>query len=160
VIGAVLGCMVAFLLLFPVLIVGGGLGHAVAAVAGLAGVSLSWGVGAGVAGVGAGVLLLAAAVWLDADALRDLASARRAHPWLDVARLVATGGYAAYVVGTGLLVAFEPGPPEDQANGGMMAILVLVMPAVFGAAAVTGAEFMARNADKQPQDRLIPGGRV
>lgn len=159
-IGAVLGCMIAFLLLFPVLVVGGGLGHAVAAIASLAGASLSWGVGAGVVGVTAAVLLLAAAVWLDVDALHDLASARRAHPWLDVARLLATAGYAVYVVGTVLLVAFAPGPPEDQGNAGMMTILLLVMPVVFGAAAVTGAEFMTRDADKRPQSRLIPGGRV
>jgi hypothetical protein len=75
--------------------------------------------------------------------------------WLDVARLAATAAYAAYVVGVIFLVTLKPGSPQDQGNAGMGTVLYLVMPVVFGAAAVTGADLMVRREQKRPPGRLI-----
>jgi hypothetical protein len=152
--GAVLGDIAGFALLWVVLPVGGLLGHAVADIVSLAGGSMSWGQGAGAVGIAAAALFLAAAVWLDVGAARDLVRARE-HAGLDVARLAATAAYAAYVVGVIVLVTLKPGPPQDQGNAGMGTVLFLVMPVVFGAAAVTGADLMVRREQKRPRGRLL-----
>ena len=129
--GAVLGDIAGFASLWVVLPVGGLLGHAAAGVVSLAGGSMSWGQGAGAVGIVAAALFLAAAVWLDVGAARDLARARD-HVWLDVARLAATAAYAAYVVGVIVLVTLKPGSPQDQGNAGMETVLYLVMPVSSG----------------------------
>ena len=152
--GAVLGDIAGFASLWVVLPVGGLLGHAVADVVSLAGGSMSWGQGAGAVGIAAAALFLAAAVWLDVRAARDLLGARE-HVWLNVARLAATAAFAAYVIGVIVLVTLKPGLPQDQRNAGMETILFLLMPVVFGAAAVTGADLMVRHDHKGPRGRLI-----
>jgi hypothetical protein len=152
--GAVLGDIAGFVSLWVVLPVGGLLGQAVAGIVSLAGGSMSWGQGAGAVGIAAAAVFLAAAVWLDVGAARDLVRARE-HAGLDVARLAATAAYAAYVVGVIALVTLKPGSAQDQGNAGMGTVLFLVMPVVFGAAAVTGADLMVRREHKRPRGRLI-----
>ena len=154
--GAFLGDLAGFASLWVILPVTGLLGHGLADVVSIAGGSMSWGQGAGVIGVVLAALLLAVAVWLDVAAARDLMHGRR-HVWLDVARLAATVAYAGYVAGVIVLVTLKPGPPQDQGNAGMVTVMLLVMPAVFGAAAVTGAALMVRREHKQQRDRLISG---
>ncbi|MGE5229148.1 MAG: hypothetical protein ACM3MJ_05435 [Deltaproteobacteria bacterium] len=154
--GAVLGDFAGFASLWVVLPVAGLLGHAVADIVSLAGGSMSWGEGAGAVGIVAAVLVLAAAVWLDVGAVRDLVRAR-GHVWLDVARLAATVAYAAWVAGVIVQVMLKPGSPQHQANAGMETVLYLVMPVVFGAAAATGADLMVRRQQKRPRARLMSG---
>ena len=129
--GAVLGDFAGFASLWVVLPVAWLLGHAAAGVVSLAGGSMSWGHGAGAVGIVAAAVFLAAAVWLDVGAVRDLMRARD-HVWLDVARVAATAAYAGYVVGVIVLVTLKPRSPQDQGNAGMETVLLLVMPVVLG----------------------------
>jgi len=154
--GAVLGDMAGFASLWVVLPVAWLLGHAAAGVVSLAGGSMSWGQGAGAVGIVAAAIFLAAAVWLDAGAVRDLMRARD-HVWLAVARLAATASYAGYVVVVIVLVTLRPGSPQDDGNAGMETVLFLVMPVVFGVAVVTGADLMVRHEQKRPRGRFISG---
>lgn len=154
--GAFVGDVAAFASLWVILPAAGLLGHGLAEVVSLAGGSESWGQGAGVIGIALAALFLAAAVWLDVDAARDLTRDRE-HAWLDVARLASTVAYAAYATGVIVLVTLKPGPPQDEGNAGMGTVLLLVMPVVFGAAAVVGADLMVRRDSRQPRDRLMSG---
>lgn len=103
-------------------------------------------------GVAIAALYLVAASWLDIAALRDLAPARRTHVVLDIARLVATVAYAAYVAGVILLVT-----PGSASDAGMSTVLLLAVPGSVGAVVVTIAGLMVTRDEQRSRGRLISG---
>jgi hypothetical protein len=97
------------------------------------------------------VAYLAVVVWLNVDALRDLSPQRREHAWLDVARLVATVAFVAYLVG---VIVWAAGPSDVDDVG---LILLLVAPGTVGAAVVTVADLMVRHDEQRSHGHLISG---
>jgi hypothetical protein len=95
------------------------------------------------------VAYLALAVWLDIDAVRDLAPKRRAHVRLDAARLVATVAGVAYLAG---VVVWASAHPEFDSIG---AILSLGACGVVGAAVVTVADLMVANHERRSHGRPV-----
>lgn len=105
-----------------------------------------------VLGIALAVGYLAVAVWLDADALRDLSAAQRRHVPLDIVRLVATLAYAAYAVGVIVVVA-----AGDDSQAGMSTFLLLAVPGAVGAAVVTAADMLVRRDEERSHGHLISG---
>jgi uncharacterized membrane protein len=105
-----------------------------------------------VVGVAIAALYLVAASWLDIAALRDLAPARRTHVVLDIARLVATVAYAAYVAGVILLVT-----AGSDTDAGMSTVLLLAVSGSVGAVVVTVADLVVRRDSQRSRGRLISG---
>ena len=97
------------------------------------------------------VAFLALAAWLDVDALRDLAAQRRAHVWLDIARLVATVAGVAYLVG---VVVWATGHPQFDSIG---MILSLGGCGIVGAAVVTVADLMVKSNERRSHGQLVSG---
>jgi len=108
VIGGVVGGFLASMLLGVATMLLVGIGMAVSAVTGseLAGPITMLAV--------AGLVLLALAVWLARDAVRDLSPERRARPRLDVVRLVAVGLIAVVAVGSTVWAATHPGDESAE----------------------------------------------
>jgi hypothetical protein len=94
---------------------------------------------------------LAVAAWLDVDALRDLATQRREHAGLDVARLVASVAGVAYLVG---VTVSATGHPEYDYIGG---ILSLGGCGIVGAVVVTVADLMVRRHERRGHGQLVAG---
>ncbi len=90
---------------------------------------------------------LAASVWLDVDALRDLSPQRRTHVRLDIVRLLATAGCVAFIVGEIVWATGSLSPDVDQ----VPVLLVLVGPGALGAAAAMGADLMVRRHEQRSQ---------
>lgn len=82
----------------------------------------------------AGLVMVALAVWLVRDAVHDLTPARRAHPRLDVVRLVAVGVIAVVAVGS---VAWTATHPDDESAE--LVVFALVA-GLSGAVIALGAE--------------------
>jgi hypothetical protein len=95
------------------------------------------------------VAFLGAIVWVDAEALRDLSPQRRAHLWLDIARLLATLVQAAYLVG---VIVYARGTSDVDGVG---VLLLLVAPAAVGAAVVTVAGMLVRSSEQRSGGHLI-----
>lgn len=92
----------------------------------------------------AGLVLLALAVWLARDAVRDLAPERRAHPRLDVVRLVAIGLVAVVAVGSLVWSATHPG--DESAELIAFALGTGLLGAVIALGAEAGATVWAGRA--------------
>lgn len=150
--GAVLGFIAGFVSVWVILPVAWLLAYVVVALGAVVGVSVSSSAGASVVGVAIAALYLVAACWLDIAALRDLAPARRTHVVLDIARLVATVAYAAYVAGVILLVT-----PGSAADAGMSTVLLLAVPGSVGAVVVTIAGLVVTRDEQRSRGRLISG---
>lgn len=82
----------------------------------------------------AGLVVLALAVWLVRDAVRDLSGEHRVHPRLDVVRLVAVGVIA--VVAAGSLVWARTHPGDESAELSAFAL----MAGLAGGVVTLGAE--------------------
>ena len=94
---------------------------------------------------------LALAAWLDVDALRDLFAKRRAHVWLDIARLVATVAGVAYLGG---VVVWATGHPQFDYIG---MILSFGGCGIVGASVVTVADVMVKRHEHGNHGRLVSG---
>ncbi len=95
---------------------------------------------------------LAVAAWLAVDALRDLSPQRRTHVRLDIVRLLATVAYVAFVVGW-IVWARGLSPDVDR----VQALALLYEPGAMGAAAVTGADLLARRHERRSHGHLVSG---
>lgn len=96
---------------------------------------------------------LAAAAWLDTQAVRDLWRGRR-HVLLDVLRLLATAAYVAVVavVAAWMLGATDPAWPDR-----VPILLGLVAPGALGAAAAAVADLVAADVERRSHAPLSPG---
>ncbi len=88
------------------------------------------------------LLLVAAAVWLDGVALRDLRRVKRDHTWLDVVRLGATAAVLALLV--------------SQRGDGLLLMLVSLS-ALLGGVVVVVAWSLTRSAERHGRPRLVSG---
>jgi hypothetical protein len=150
--GALLGYIAGVGIVWVILHAAWILASVLSALGTIVGLSVTKTAGATAVGIAVAVAYLAVAGWLDVDALRDLSPQRRRHAWLDIARLVATAVYAAYVVGVVFLVA---GGPDSGA--GMYTVLLLTLPGAVGAAIVTIADAMVRRDERRSRTPLISG---
>lgn len=91
------------------------------------------------AGPLAALVVLSAALlgltgWLIVDAVRDLAPARRRHPQLDIARIIAAIVVAVFGAACAALVWLDPGPEQGE-------LIIWAMAAgILGAGAIVGAD--------------------
>lgn len=72
--------------------------------------------------------------WLVLDAVRDLAPSRRAHPRIDVVRLVSAVVLVIFAVGVAVWTASHPGDESGEA------LIIAMVAGVFGLLAVAGAD--------------------
>ena len=77
---------------------------------------------------------VALVLWLVADAIRDLAPDRRAHPQIDILRLVSTAILVPLCVGVAVWTANHPGDESGEA------LIFALVAGIGGALAVLGAE--------------------
>jgi len=138
--GAVLGCMVVGIVAFLAVNLLGGL-------FGLSQGNLPWVVVAVIVAA-----YLAVAAGLVVDALRDLSPQRREHVGLDIARLLATLAFVAFIVGW---IIGARGFSADVDRVG--ALTTLYEPGALGAAAVTGADLLVRRHERRSHTHLISG---
>ncbi len=96
---------------------------------------------------------LAAAVWLDVDALRDLRRERR-HVPLDAVRLLAT---AAYVVVVAEVVAWALGSPLPDWPERVPILLFLAAPGAIGATAAAVADLVTTDDERRSRAQPVPG---
>jgi hypothetical protein len=94
------------------------------------------------------VVFFAVVIWLDADAIRDLAVARRLHARLDVARLVATAIAVLAAVAITLIQTYNPA--SGVGDAGPFALLA----AAIGAVTVLVADLVAARLERAD---AVPG---
>ena len=146
--GAFAGYLAGGAVVFAVMMLADGVGALVMEI----GLSATKGPGAVAVTIAIALAFLAAVIWLDIDAARDLSAQRRRHVRLDIARLVATVVYAAFAAGVIVKVAAgsEPDAGDNTAN-------LLLVPGAVGAVVVTVADAIARSTERRPHGHLISG---
>jgi hypothetical protein len=92
------------------------------------------------------------AVWVDVDALRDLAATRRRRVPLDITRVFASVAYVAYAVG--VLAGVTAG---SDSQAGMYTFFRLATPGLVGAAVMIGADMLVSRDERRSHGHLISG---